>query len=75
MKSKMREKWYGVTYPAPSWLQKDWFWNLWAKFMCPKGFYLLDECQSLYSHFLFCDACELDIPITEEEREEDDLEP
>ncbi len=68
MKNKMKEKWYGITYPIPICLQKDWFWNLWAKFMCPKGFHLLDECQSL-----FCDACELDIPITEE-KEEDDLE-
>ena len=31
--------------------------------MCSHGWHLLDEVQSLEHHSLFCDACEMDIPI------------
>lgn len=55
----------------PSFLQKDWFWKLWANFMCPKGWHLLDEAMSLNNHYLFCDACEISIPLA---GEKDDLE-
>lgn len=63
MCNRMKDKWYGITYPAPVWLQKDWFWRLWARFMCPHGWHLLDEYQSLDHHGLLCDACLLDIPL------------
>lgn len=61
--NRMKDKWYGITYPVPEFLQVNWFWNLWKKYMCPHGWHLLDECQSLESHTLFCDACELDIKL------------
>lgn len=61
--NRMKDEWLGVTYPAPKFLQVEWFWNLWAKVMCPHGYHLLDECQSLEDHTLYCDACDLDIPI------------
>jgi len=62
--NKMDEKWYGITYPLPQVLQTKWLWRLWSKVMCPHGWHLLDECQSLDDHSLHCDACGLDIPIT-----------
>ena len=69
--SRMKEKCYGITYPCPVFLQKDWCWKLWAKVMCPKGWHLLDEVMSLNNHYLFCDACEISIPLA---GEKDDLE-
>ena len=68
MANRMKDKWLGVTYPVPHIFQVSWFWNLWAKFMCPHGWHLLDECQSVESHSLYCDACDLDIPIAESAR-------
>lgn len=67
MTNRMSEKNYGVTYPLPVFLQVQWVWNLWAKFMCPNGWHLLDECQSLEKHYLFCDACEITVPISKDE--------
>lgn len=58
--------WLGVTYPLPGFLQKRWFWSLWKWFMCPRGWHLLDESMSSEGHFLYCDACELDIPINDD---------
>lgn len=68
-KNRMKEKWYGITYPLPVFLQKDWVWKLWSKTMCPKGYHLLDEVQSYDSHNLFCDACEISIPLAGESKE------
>ncbi len=61
MTNRMKDKWLGVTHPPI--LQFEWVRNLWAIYMCPHGWHLLDECQSVESHSLFCDACELDIPL------------
>ncbi len=61
--NRMDDKWYGITYPVPVWLQREWFWRLWARFMCPHGWHLLDEYQSLENHGLLCDACLLDVPL------------
>lgn len=65
-KNRMKEKWYGISYPLPTFLQTNWAWNLWAKIMCPKGYHLFDEVQSSQSHSLFCDACEINIPLAGE---------
>ena len=72
MANRMKEKWLGVTYPLPEFLQVDFVFRLWARFMCSHGYHLLDEVQSLESHSLFCDACELDIAIVTERIENDD---
>lgn len=64
----MLDKWYGITYPVPVFLQREWFWNLWKKYMCPRGWHLLDEVMSIDDHSLFCDACELNITITSSEK-------
>lgn len=36
MKNRMKERFYGVTYPLPTWLQIDFVWKLWSRFMCPQ---------------------------------------
>ena len=67
--NRMKEKWLGVTHPLPEFLQVDLVFRLWAKYMCSCGYHLLDEVQSLESHSLFCDACDLDIAIVTERTE------
>jgi len=64
--NRMKERWYGITYPIPAFLQVEWVWNLWSKTMCPNGWHLLDEVMSLNNHYLFCNACEIDIPLAGE---------
>ena len=54
---------YGITYPLPKFLQQDWFYDLWKKHICSRGYHLFDECLG-GEHFLYCDACSLTIPIT-----------
>lgn len=68
MQNRFNDKWYGVTHFTPDWLQESWFYNLWKKAFCGRGWHLLDECASLERHYLYCDACGLEIPI--EHREE-----
>lgn len=63
LKNRMRDKWYGITHFVPEFLQGDWLWKLWSKYMCPNGWHLLDEVQSVESHYLFCDACGLSVPL------------
>jgi hypothetical protein len=53
--------WQGITYPPI--LDAPWIHRLWVNFMCPRGWHLFDECLSLESHSLFCDACGLDVVI------------
>lgn len=68
MKNRMKDKWFGVTYIGvlPEWMQNvKWIYSFWKKYMCSKGFHLFDEVQSLESHYLYCDACELEIHIAE----------
>jgi len=60
----MNKKWYGITYPLPEWLQQDWLFRLWEKYMCSKGYHLWDECMSVQHHDLVCDACQTYIDIT-----------
>jgi hypothetical protein len=55
-------EYYHITYPSI--LDHIWILDLWKKYMCPNGCHLLDEVWSIESHSLFCDACEIDIPIT-----------
>jgi hypothetical protein len=59
----MRDKHYGITYPIPEWLQVDWFWKWWKEKACKYGFHLLDEVLSVEEHYLYCDACELVVPL------------
>ena len=55
------EKYRGVTYPH--FLDYAWVRWLWKRWMCPKNKHLLDECADLETHFLSCDACNLEIHI------------
>jgi len=45
-----------------------WLWSviykLWKKHMCPLDIHLLDECWSIDSHVLVCDACGLEVGIS-----------
>lgn len=56
--------WFGVTHYVPVWLL--WLWRL---LLCRVGWHLLDEVLSAGDegpeHYLFCDACELTIHVTE----------
>jgi hypothetical protein len=53
---------WGISYFAP--LVFDWSYKLWKRFMCPRGYHLLDEVWcGPGTHYLNCDACELVIHI------------
>ena len=56
---------HGITYPLPRFLQRLWFWDLWARLCCPHGWHLLDEVWCMDDHYLYCDACEMRVEITE----------
>jgi len=60
-------KWLNVTYPR--FLQNEISRMLWEVIFCKIGFHLFDEVSSARGHYLFCDACCMEIFI--EEREED----
>lgn len=55
-----RRHYHGITYLFP--FQWEWLQNLWKKFLCSRGYHLLDECLS-DDHYLFCDACDMSIFI------------
>lgn len=59
--NKMKEHWFGITYPKL--FQFDIVLKIWKALFCPHGWHLLDECASIDDHDLYCDACELTIPI------------
>lgn len=52
---------YGITYPLPGFLTKPWFLKIWKKYMCSRGYHLLDECDTVDESVLFCDACDLEV--------------
>ena len=59
-------KWRGITYP--SFLYP--FFFIWRKLFCKRGFHLFDEVLSgAFGHYLYCDACELVIPIHDDKKE------
>jgi len=59
-----KTKWLWISYPLPEFLQTEFIWNLWKKFMCIRGYHLWDEVYS-NKHYLFCDACEIRLEILE----------
>ena len=61
--NRMRDRWYGITYPKI--MCHDWILGLWKKVMCSHGWHLLDECQSVSDHDIYCDACGHTVPIAE----------
>ena len=56
--NRMNDKWYDVTHLIPMI-----FLPLWKRIMCKHGWHLFDEVRSLHSHELYCDACDLTVPI------------
>ena len=54
------KNWYGYTYPRV--LQNNFCWWLWKKTFCKRGWHLWDEVLS-ERHYLFCDACEIELEI------------
>lgn len=56
-----RRPYRGVTYPKV--FSYRWVQCLWKKYLCPKDMHLLDEVMSMDSHYLVCDACDLEIHI------------
>jgi hypothetical protein len=53
-------RWWNVTHYVPTW---KWLLKFWAYLLCSHGWHLFDEYASVEKHVLFCDACELSIPI------------
>jgi hypothetical protein len=71
-------KWRGITYPCSSIFDNqmfNWFYWLWKRTCCKNGWHLLDEMISAEDsgvrHSLICDACDLQVFITEEVVEKD----
>ena len=55
-------EWLGISQPF--WfVESEWFYTLWRRVMCQRGYHLFDEIQRLDEHTLFCDACQLEIGI------------
>jgi len=46
-----------LQYTYPRWLQNHFCWWLWQRFGCRHGWHLWDEVWSACSHYLYCDAC------------------
>ena len=51
-----------ISYPLGIYRIPDFVYRLWKRFMCPRGYHLLDEVIST-DHYLACDACDLEIGI------------
>ena len=61
-------QYHGYTYPW--WLQNRVAWWLWKKLACPVKWHLWDEVgkgDRLGSNYLYCDACGVMFPDTDEE--------
>lgn len=61
----IKNKYFGISYIGWNWLN-DFIYKFWERFLCPKGFHLLDESLSYdgeWEHSLICDACNLMIYI------------
>jgi len=59
-KEKM-SKYVGITYP--SFLYNRVVHWLWKRYMCPRNRHLFDEVWAVDEHYLYCDACELEVHI------------
>ena len=57
------KNWHGITHPAFNGWMPEWFYFLWKRLCCSHGWHLLDETASCLGHFLYCDACSLDIRL------------
>lgn len=55
----LKTNYRGITYPP----FLGYLLGIWRKFMCPRHYHLFDECWSLESHDLYCDACGLTVEI------------
>jgi len=51
----------GITYPK--FLRGKIVHWLWKRFMCGRNRHLFDEVWSLDDHYLYCDACGLEVHI------------
>jgi len=52
-----------VGYTYPRWLQNRLCWWLWRHLCCRCGWHLLDEVAS-DRHYLYCDACDIEIELS-----------
>ncbi len=59
----------GITYFK--FLDNKFFRYLFKKYFCPKNIHLFDETASLEDHYLSCDACGLEVHITDIIEEKD----
>jgi hypothetical protein len=66
VKIRRNQTYHGITYPFFK-VMPRWFRKAWKRIMCPRGYHLLDEVLSTYgsepSHYLYCDACDMEIVI------------
>lgn len=50
------------SFTYPRLFQNKLVWYLWRKFLCKRHWHLWDEVRGT-DHYLYCDACEIDLPI------------
>jgi hypothetical protein len=41
----------------------EWVFRTWKKLFCPSGIHLFDEVWTPDKHYLYCDACDMEIKI------------
>ena len=64
--------WHGITYPTINGWLPDWFYSLWKNTLCKIGIHLFDEYYTYHVgpfHGLYCDACNLDLELSDKESE------
>lgn len=59
----MKTNYQGITYLLFNFMQTEFILKLWKNFLCHRGFHAFDEVWSTKSHYLYCDACELEVHI------------
>lgn len=68
----IKNKYQGITYFLSGLQYFNFILGLWKRFMCPRGWHLLDEVLSNEDHYMICDACELVVNIDSIEVEDDE---
>lgn len=60
---KSDKNYLGISYPIGFLQHIELFYKFWKKYMCKRGYHLLDEVASATHHFMYCDACSMIIDI------------
>lgn len=57
----LKNKYYGITHFK--FLDFYFIYKIWKILFCKRNIHLFDEVYSIDKHYLFCDACELEVHI------------